>query len=226
VTGEGEWRAVRNGFLLLVRVVMAVSRGKLLSAIDTAVRGGQLTLPAEVFLRQWETLRNKLGRQRWNVHIRERYPHGAGVLTSLARYIRGGPLSNHRLVSCEKGAVTFRYRVNGQGGDSQYRGLITLPIAEFLRRYLLHVPAPGTKVVRCYGLYAPTKGEVLAVCRVHVGQSPVVPPPALDWQTACRNRGDAHPERCPVCGRRLIGLSLIPHSRVPPPMDRSSEVAA
>jgi Putative transposase/Transposase zinc-binding domain len=226
VTEAGEWQAVRNGFLLPVRVVMAVFRGKLLAAMDTAVHRGQLTLPAEVSLRQWETLRNTLGRQQWNVHIRERYPHGAGVLTYLARYIRGGPLSNHRLVSCAQGAVTFRYRVNGEGGDRQSRGLITLPIGEFLRRYLLHVPEPGTKVVRCYGLYAPTKGKVLAVCRAHVGQGPVVPPPALDWQTACQDRGDAHPERCPVCGRRLLGLSLIPHSRVPPPMDRSSEAAA
>jgi hypothetical protein len=54
LTDEGEWRAVRHGFLLPVRVVMAVFRGKLL---------------------------NKLGRVKWNVHIRERYGHGAGVLT-------------------------------------------------------------------------------------------------------------------------------------------------
>jgi Putative transposase len=226
VTGEGAWRAVRNGVRLPVRVVMAVFRGKLLAAINTAVHGGQLTLPAEVSLRQGEPRRNQRGRQQWNVPIRERSPHGAGVLTSLARYIRGGPLSNHRLVSCEQGAVTCRYRVKGEGGDSPYRGLSTWPMAEFLRRSLLHVPEPGTKVVRCYGLYAPTKGAVLAVCRAHVGQGPVVPPPALDWQTACQDRGDAPPERCPVCGRRLIRLSLIPHSQVPPPMARSSEAAA
>ena len=40
---------------------------------------------------------------------------------------------------------------------------MTLPIAEFIGRYLLHVPAPGTRVVRSYGLYAPTKREALAV---------------------------------------------------------------
>ena len=45
LTPEGQWRAVRNGFLLPVRVVMAVFRGKLLAAIDAAVRGGTLTLP-------------------------------------------------------------------------------------------------------------------------------------------------------------------------------------
>jgi hypothetical protein len=149
LTDAGDWRPVRNGFLLPVRVVMAVFRGKLLAAIDTAVRGGQLRLPASMTRRHWETLRNKLGRRKWNVHSRERYPHGTGVLTYLARYIRGGPMANQRLVASEHGEVTFRYRVNGEASDRKLQGLLTLPLAEFIRRYLLHVPEPGTKVVRC-----------------------------------------------------------------------------
>jgi len=226
LTDGGQWRPVRNGFLLPVRVVMALFRGKLLAALDTAVRGGQLSLPASLTLRQWETLRNKLGRQKWNVHIRERYPHGTGVLTYLARYIRGGPMANQRLVSGEHGEVTFRYRVNGEASDRQAQGLLTLPLAEFIRRYLLHVPEPGTKVVRCYGLYAPTKREALAVCRAQLGQGSVVQPSVLDWQTACQDRGDNHPERCPVCGRRLVCLGVVLPSRIPPPRAIPWEVVA
>src|SRR5262245_20795158 len=63
LTDAGEWRAVRHGFLLPVQVVMAVYRGKLLKALDTAVHGAQLALPAELSLRQWKTLRNQVGRQ-------------------------------------------------------------------------------------------------------------------------------------------------------------------
>jgi Putative transposase len=176
--------------------------------------------------RQWETLRNKLGRQRWNVYIRERYPHGQGVLTYLARYIRGGPLANTRLVSCGDGEVTFRYRVNGEGSASPRSSLITLSVAEFIRRYLLHVPEPGTRVVRAYGLYAPSRGDDLAVCRAQLGQESVVTPMVLDWQTGCSQRGAEHPERCPLCGRRLVRLGLISRSSIPPPGNGSSEVAA
>lgn len=226
LTDEGHWRPVRNGFLLPVRVVMAVLRGKLLAAIDTAVRGGQLSLPASMTRRHWETLRNKLGRRKWNVHIRERYLHGTGVLTSLARYLRGGPMANQRLVASAQGEVTFRYRVNGEASDRKLQGLLTLPLAEFIRRYLLHVPEPGTKVVRGYGLYAPTKREALAVCRAQLGQGPVVQPPVLNWQAYCQDRGDAHPERCPVCGRRLVCLGLLPPSRMPQPGHVPREVVA
>jgi hypothetical protein len=85
LTRTGQWVAVHNGFLLPSRVVMALFRGRLLAAIRRAVRQGQLHLPAEMRPQRCETLLNKLGRAKWNVHIRERYPHGVGVLTYLSR---------------------------------------------------------------------------------------------------------------------------------------------
>ena len=48
---------------------------------------------------------------------------------------------------------------------------ITLPVAD-LQRWLLHVPVPQTRVVRCYGLYHQTHTEALAVCRTALGQAP------------------------------------------------------
>jgi hypothetical protein len=226
LTSTGQWVSVRHGFLLPSRVAMALFRGKLLDAIRRALRQGQLQLPAGRRPQPWANLLNKLGRQKWNVHIRERYPHGAGVLIYLARYLRGGPLANQRLVSCAHGEVTFRYRVNGEAADSSRSGLMTLPIEEFIRRYLLHVPAPGTRVVRSYGLYAPTKREALACCRAHGGQEPVTAPVVLDWPAACSQQGAEHPERCPVCGQRLVCLGMIPRRRILPPARAPAEVAA
>jgi hypothetical protein len=63
---------------------------------------------------------------------------------------------------------------------------------------------PQTRVVRSYGLYRPSHAAALAVCRAGLGQPPVEAPAALDWQTVCAQRGDAHPERCPTCGQRLV----------------------
>ena len=103
---------------------------------------------------------------------------------------------------------------------------MTLPIAAFTGRSLRHVPTPGSRVVRAYGLYAPTNGEALAVCREQVGQGPGAKPVVLDWQTACSQRGTAHPERCPVCGQRLVCRDLMPRLRMPPPAQVSAAVAA
>lgn len=226
LTSTGQWVSVRHGFLLPSRVAMALFRGKLLAAIRRALRQGQLQLPAGMRPQPWENLLNKLGRQKWNVHIRERYPHGEGVLIYLARYVRGGPFSNQRLVSCEQGEVTFRYRVNGEGAARARRSLLTVSIEEFIRRYLLHVPLPGSRVVRSYGLYASTARGALAACREQLGQGPVEVPKPLDWQTYCQSRGDDHPERCPVCGRLLMSSGVILRSGRPPPAEQPSPVAA
>jgi Putative transposase len=217
---------VHNGFLLPSRVVMALFRGKLLAAIRRAVRQGQLHLPAEMRPQRCETLLNKLGRAKWNVHIRERYPHGVGVLTHLGRYLRGGPLADRRLVSCAQAEVTFRYRVNREAADGPRSGLKTLPVAEFIGRYLRQVPAPGTRVVRAYGLYAPTQGEALTVARTQLGQGSVAAPVVLDWQTACSQRGAEHPECCPICGQRLVCRGMITRPCMAPSARAPAEVAA
>ena len=45
----------------------------------------------------------------------ERYRHGAGVVTSLARYLRGGPLKHARVVAYDSDRVTFTSRVQQAG---------------------------------------------------------------------------------------------------------------
>ena len=90
---------------------------------------------------------------------------------------------------------------------------MTLPVADFLQRWLLHVPVPQTRTVRCYGLYHATQTAALALCRAALGQPPVVVPVGLDWQTVCAQRGEAHPERCPTCGQLLVCTGVIPRGR-------------
>jgi hypothetical protein len=221
LTPDGHWKAVRHGFLLPARVVMAVFRGKLLAAIRQAWRRGVLALPEALRPQQLLNLLHRLGhpcKTRWNVRIMERYAHGAGVVTYLARYLRGGPLKNARLVAYDGVRVTFTYRARqeevGAGPAAPQR--MTLPVADFLQRWLLHVPVPQTRTVRCYGLYHATQTAALALCRAALGQPPVVVPVGLDWQTVCAQRGEAHPERCPTCGQRLVCTGVIPRGGAPP----------
>jgi hypothetical protein len=221
LTADGQWKAVRHGFLLPVRVVMAVFRGKLLAAIRQALARADLVLPEGMRPQPFLNLLTRLGHPRkttWNVHIRERYRHGAGVVTSLARSLRGGPIKNARVVAYDGERVTFTCRARHEEADGGSRSLqrMTVPVADFLQRWLLHVPVPQTRVVRAYGLYHPTQAEALAMCRAALGQPPVEAPVALDWQTVCAQRGDAHPERCPACGQLLVCTGVIPRGGAPP----------
>jgi putative transposase/transposase-like zinc-binding protein len=230
LTKGGQWVAVRNGLLLPARVVMAVFRGKMVDALRQTVARGALALPEPMSPQQWLNLLNRLGHPRktkWNVRIMERYRHGAGVVTYLARYLRGGPIKNARLIAWDGDRVTFTYRARQEEAEAGPAAPqpMTLPVADFLQRWLLHVPVPQTRVVRSYGLYHHAHPEALAHCRAALGQPPVEPPPALDWQTVCAQRGEGHPERCPTCGQLLVCTGVIPRGGAPPPI-RAGERAA
>ena len=192
-----QWISVKRNYLLPFRVVRKKFRGKFLAGIRTALDNEQLVLPDGMSRQQLRNLLNKLGRKKWNVHLKETYSHGNGVLTYLARYLRGGPISNKRIFSCKDGHVTFNY------GREKVE-LMTLPISDFIGRFLQHIPLPNTIMVRCYGLYHHSKKDDLALCRKILGQSPLEDTDFLDWQTCCEQSGKQHPELCPVCGKRLV----------------------
>jgi len=222
LTSDGAWKAVRHGFLLPARGGMAVLRGKRLAAMRQALAREHLALPEGLGSQPGLNLRNRLGHPRktkWNVHIRERYRHGAGVVTSLARYWRGGPLKNARLVAWDGERVRFtcRPRLAEADGDHPAAQRITFAVADLLQRWRLHVPVPQRRVVRSYGLSHPTQAAALAVCRAALGQPPVEAPVALDWQTVCARRGDLHPEQCPTCGQLLVCTGVVPRGGAPPP---------
>ena len=142
------------------------------------------------------------------------------MVTYLARSLRGGPIKNGRLVAYDGARVTFTCRTRHEEADGARPGIqqMTLPVADFLQRWLLHVPLPQTRGVRSYGLYHPRHTAALAVCRAALGQPPMEAPAALDWQTVCAQRGETHPERCPTCGQRLVCTGVIPRGGAPPPV--------
>ena len=107
MTDDGQWQTVRKPCLLPRKVLMIIFRAKLLDKLRVALSQGELRLPGGIRAAQLASQLNKLGRQSWNVKILERYSHGKGVATYLARYLRGGPISNRRLISCQNGQVTF-----------------------------------------------------------------------------------------------------------------------
>jgi hypothetical protein len=212
VTADGDWKPVRGGFLLPVRVVQALFRGKLLAALRAGLTRGTLRLPDGVRAQAMVNELHRLGRVRWNVYLKERYPHGTGVVTYLGRYLKGGPIAHRRLLGTDADRVTFGYTDHRDGR----RKAMTLPADDFLHRVLEHVPEPGTHGVRAYGLYATGKRAVLDRARDALGQPPAEPPPALTWQGTWIAGGDADPTRCAVCGRPLVGTRTLPRRRPPP----------
>ena len=148
LTPDGEWVEPQKSCLLPRKVLMEKFRGKLQAYLRKALDAGRLVLPPDMSPARARSILNRVGRIVWNVKILERYEHGQGVATYLARYLKGGPIHNGRLVDCRDGVVRFWYQDNRKQGDSDEhdgrgrRKLLPLPVGEFLRRLLEHVPPP------------------------------------------------------------------------------------
>jgi hypothetical protein len=122
--------------------------------------------------------------------------------------------------------VTFTYKDYTQGGRVRE---MTLPVTEFIRRFLLHVLPEGFVRIRCYGLLANRHREGnLKRCReLLAGQEPaellVAAPLGEGWQERLTRLTGRDPTLCPQCGqghlRRVEDLAPAapnPLSRSPP----------
>jgi hypothetical protein len=219
LTEDGRWQAAKKSCLLPRQVLMIVFRGKLRAELLRALERGELAIPPDTNEAAVRSLLNKLGRVVWNIKILDRYDHGAGVATYLARYLRGGPIGNSRLSAVRNGRVFFRYRVSSSGAsDRGRRETMSLEVDEFLSRLLEHVPPSGLHTVRGYGLYAGNQRARLDGARQSLGQTPLAQswtePP--DWQELCAKMGQAEAGHCPVCRARLVVHSHFRPGRGPP----------
>jgi Putative transposase len=86
------------------------------------------------------------------------------VLHYLGRYTHRVAISNHRLVSFTDGKVTFRWRDSAHNNEQKP---MTLPIDEFLRRFLLHLLPKGFVRIRNFGFLANRRRAVLLPLSFH-----------------------------------------------------------
>jgi hypothetical protein len=84
------------------------------------------------------------------------------VLRYLGAYTHRVAISNSRLVALANGHVTFRWRDSAHGNKKR---LMTLPVEEFLRRFLLHLLPRGFMRIRNFGFLANWwRAELLPLC--------------------------------------------------------------
>jgi hypothetical protein len=196
ITNANDWKALAGDYLLPVRVVKALYRGKLQATIKAAVKDHTLSLPGGVS--ENEILRgiNQLYKKQWSVRIQEKYEHGKGVILYLARYMKGGPINPKQIISCGN-KIRFLYKDH----RDQKVKILSLKIDEFMRRILWHVPEVGIHVVRHYGLYSSKSQAKRDCCREVIGgiaelKAGKAPETGLDW--CC--------ERCGALLQRLYSV--------------------
>jgi Putative transposase/Transposase zinc-binding domain len=209
VTGGGltpsrdRWIASRSGFLVPVRVLSRVFRGKLLDRFDRALQ----TRTSSVGPSLGGQLLRQAASKQWVVYSKAPLAGPAQVLRYLGRYTHRIAIGNERLVALHEGRVTFRYR-DRQGGDK--RKTLSLAAPDFVQRFLLHVVPHGFVRVRHYGLQANgCRSRLIARAR-QLLHAPAPPNPdhthRESWQDLYRRLTGRDAARCPHCQRGTLHI--------------------
>jgi Putative transposase/Transposase zinc-binding domain len=225
VTGGGwsvprmRWISARPHYLLPVRVLGALFRGKFLAALRLAYRAQKLPLPDAPGLRDpeaFERLVAKLHQKSWVVYAKRPFGGAEQVVRYLGRYTHRVGISNHRLVSLDQSGVSFRTR-NGKS--------VRVDPVEFLSRFVEHVLPPGFVKIRHYGLLAPAHVRTsLAAARCALSAQASLgcatttthTRPPDNWQSLLLDLTGFDIGVCRLCGARAVERHPLPVARAPP----------
>jgi hypothetical protein len=214
------WVSAKPRFLLPVRVLSLVFRGKLLDKLEKAVHRDDVRVPNK----DATTLLQQAARKSWVVYSKPPFAGPDQVLRYLGRYTHRTAISNDRLVQMNNGRqVTFRYKDRADGNKTK---LLTLDAVEFLRRFLLHVLPSGFVSIRYYGLLANgIKQQRIASCLQLLGATDEAAPPnqaappdstSETWQQLLERLTGIDVTRCPACNTgHMAPKYRIPATRRP-----------
>lgn len=144
ITKDGKWRETKKkGFLFPVKAVSAKFKGKFMSYVKQEFDKEWMNHPED-----FQQIVNACYKKDWVVFIKEPMKDPSSVIKYLARYTHRIAIGNGRIISHENGKVKFAYK------DYQNDGKVDemeLEDAEFIRRFLMHVPPKGFMRIRHYG---------------------------------------------------------------------------
>src|SRR5438105_3018521 len=194
------WISSRRSFFLPVKVLSRVFRGKFVAGLKTAFQSGALQFHGHLLPlaepHAFASWLRPLVRHDWVVYSKRPFGGPEHVLRYLGAYTHRVAISNSRLVALSEGNVTFRWRDSAHGNKKR---VMTLPVDEFLRRFLLHLLPRGFMRIRNFGFLANRqRAKLLPLC-FRLFHSAGLPRQIAAAQTSTHTRS-VPLWNCPVCG--------------------------
>lgn len=199
------WLSSRKNFLVRVEPLAKLFRAKFRAALQ------KTNLYSQVPTKTWS--------QEWVVDCRP-VGNGQAALKYIAPYIFRVALSNNRILKVQDDQVTFVYK----DGSTRKTHRCTLPVEEFMRRFLQHVLPKGFVKIRHYGLFSPGNRHRLQQAQRLLGLASAVNPTlaAVDSTVPAETpvADDSAPPQafsCPHCGQPMRCIQTLQRrSRSPP----------
>jgi hypothetical protein len=201
------WISCKPGFFLPVRVLSRLFRRLFLQGIRSAFEAGELEFFTELVHlnrpKAFAATLASLWTPEWTVYAKETFVGPEQLLAYLARYTHRVAITNNRLLKLDESHVSFRWQKCRKGGNYKSK-VMRIEIAEFTRRFLLHVLPNGFHRIRHYGFLASGhRADKIALCR-RVLALPYAPFDSEDHDdNDPGNSNHEPPPPCACCGGRM-----------------------
>ena len=165
------WIPAKKGFLFRVEPLSMVFKSKFLNYLKIAQDNGELKFGGSVTEDAFRFMVAKLYAYNWVVYAKKPFADAEKVVRYLGRYTHRVAIANKRLISLDSESSTVQFYWKDYAHADKIKKM-TLPIDEFIRRFLLHVLPSGFMRIRHYGILANrSREEKLNLCRILLGQS-------------------------------------------------------
>lgn len=214
------WIAGRARFFLPVRVLSRLFRRLFLDGFRALHATGRLAFFGDLAplaeTPAFEAMLAPLRRAEWVVYAKRPFAGPAAVLAYLSRYTHRVAISNSRLLAMDDRGVTFRwkdYRARAKAVGNGWIKAMTLPVDEFIRRFLLHVLPDGFHRIRHYGLFASAVRaanieKIRALLQAEAQEESTQPTPSAEGKAD-------EPPRCRCCGGIMAIIETFTRGSLP-----------
>jgi hypothetical protein len=187
-----QWIGSEPDFLVHVKALSCIYRAKFRDAMAEAGLINQVD--PDVWQKPWVVHCSAVGNGKW-------------TLRYLSRYVFRVAISNSRIISCQDGQVTFRWR---KVKSRRWRRS-TVDAMEFIRRFLQHVLPTGFMKIRHYGFLGanakvPIQRIRELICDLYELLAQLIQPPLPP---------ESPPLKCPCCGASLVHRMFVQPGFIP-----------
>jgi hypothetical protein len=218
---EGIWRGAHRCYLFGKDALAVSFQARFIRRIQSLRQRGQLRFDGEpagslAEPAVWDALIRRLWQTKWIVYPKATAKNPEQALDYLARYTHRVAISDYRILAVGHGEVTFAWRDRTDGNRAK---TLTIPLTDFIGRFLLHVLPRGFQKVRAYGWLAPhCKTAALAAIRIQLDVLPPSDAVSADETPAERilRLTGVDVTRCPRCTGHLDYIAQLPCARAGP----------
>ena len=154
---KDKWVSSRAKYLFAIGSLAKEFRKRYLRCLKKANRDGELIFPGNTAVFKSDQVFNRLigslSAVKWIAYAKRPFAGPEQVLEYLGRYTHRVAISNNRIISIDNDEVIFIYRDRKRKNQTR---TMSLPVDEFLRRFLLHVLPKGFMKIRYFGFLANT----------------------------------------------------------------------